>query len=464
MIIIPKIEPTLKQYEVDLKLQDKITKNVFFGGGAGGGKTWEICQWLITQCLIYPNTKWFIGRNELKRLMGSTYLTFRKVQSKLGIPESYFKLNGQYNYIECENGSRIDLIDVKYLPSDPMYERFGSTEYTGGAGEEVGEWHFLAFDVLKSRIGRHLNQELNIMPKFLLTCNPTKNWVYRVAYKPWKNGTLPKDYAFIQSLYKDNPYTADSYGEQLRGIQDKTMRERLMNGNWDYDDTDNSLVTYDAILDLFTNTISKSYEKYLTCDAARFGGDRIPISCWEGLNLYKLKLKSLQSTDVTALDIKSTASEEQIPYSQSIIDEDGVGGGVLDQCRGMKGFVNNSSPIEVNDPSGVITDKLIKQNFTNLKSQCAFMLADKINKHEICITAEIDEVTKDLIITELQQLRKRVTNDDTKLSLITKDEMKENIGHSPDLLDSMIMRMYFELKPRTVFINNPVGGYDLLDI
>lgn len=452
MIIIPRIEPTLKQYEVDLKLKDDVTKNVFFGGGAGGGKTWEICQWLIPQCLIYPKTKWFIGRNELKRLMGSTYITFRKVQSKLGIPEDYFKLNGQYNYIEAQNGSRIDLLDVKYLPSDPMYERFGSTEFTGGAGEEVGEWHFLAFDVLKSRIGRHLNQELNIMPKFLLTCNPTKNWVYRTVYKPWKNGTLPKDYAFIQSLYKDNPYTADSYGEQLRGIQDRVMRERLMLGNWDYEEGDNSLIKYDSILDMFTNPAQEFGDVYITADIARYGGDRTVIYVWKGMCLIHKIIKSKQGIDITAQDIRDLAFKYNCPYSHIIVDDDGIGGGVTDILRGIKGFVNNSSPIKIDDKS---------MNYRNLKSQCSFMLADRINSHEISIRADFTEPEKELLIEELQQIKIKQTNDDTKLQITPKEEVKESLGRSPDLGDGMMMRMYFELQKPLVFINNPVGGYDL---
>src|SRR5205807_7649020 len=135
------------------------------------------------------------------------YVTWTKVCAFHHIPPQDWKLNGQYNYIEFRNGSRIDLLDVDFLPSDPLFERFGSLEYTEGDLEEAGEIHFLAFDVLKSRVGRHLNKEYGLLPKIGLTANPSKNFLYSLFYKPWKDGTLPAEYAFIQSLYGDNKYS-----------------------------------------------------------------------------------------------------------------------------------------------------------------------------------------------------------------------------------------------------------------
>jgi phage terminase large subunit len=86
--------------------------------------------------------------------MNSTFVTWGKVCAFHGIPRSDWSLDGKYNVIRFKNGSTIDLLDVAYKPTDPDYERFGSYECNGGFGEEIGEWHFKAFDVLKSRIGR----------------------------------------------------------------------------------------------------------------------------------------------------------------------------------------------------------------------------------------------------------------------------------------------------------------------
>ena len=128
-----KIEPTYKQCLVWNKLFDNHTKFIMFGGGAGGGKSWLICDWLQYMCLKYPGTKWFLGREELKRLMGSTFITFCKVSQYHDLPVGTWDLNAKYNYIQFANGSRIDFLDMKFAPRDPLYERFGSMEFTCGA-------------------------------------------------------------------------------------------------------------------------------------------------------------------------------------------------------------------------------------------------------------------------------------------------------------------------------------------
>jgi len=455
------IRPTKKQEIAWETLQNKTTKYLLFGGGAGGGKSWLACEWLLTNCYFYPDSKWFIGRNELKRLMASSYVTFTKVCKYHNIPLTDWKLNGQYNYIEFFNGSRIDLLDLAYKPTDGMYERLGSLEYTGGFIEEAAEVKFKAFDVLKSRIGRHKNKEFDLMPKMLLTCNPNKNWLYRVFYKPWKKGDIEDKYAFIQSLYKDNPHTAKEYEESLSDITDKATRQRLKHGNWEYDDDDNALVTYDSIQDLFTNTLEESNDKYLTIDVARFGKDNLIFKFWRGLDCYRIEKRNKQGINVTTTEVKEWEREERIPRSHIGIDEVGVGGGLLDNLQGAKGFIANSSALENPDATktkviknGTILFTTQKENYASLNDQCGYMLADKIENKLMRISANIDSEMREHIEEELGQLKRKDADKDGKLKLIPKDEIKENIGRSPDYLDTMKIRMMFELDRTPVYKNN----------
>jgi hypothetical protein len=441
-------------------LSDNETKFLLWGAGAGSGKSYLGCSWETMMCYQYPGSKWFVGRKELKRLMGSTFITFMKLFKDLKIPESDWKLNGQYNYIEFRNGSRIDLLDLASKPQDPLFERFGSLEYTGGWIEEAGEVEFLAFDTLKSRIGRHLNDSFGLTPaKMLLTCNPTQNWLYRVFYKPFRAGTLPPDYAFIQALHEDNPHLDSTYASNLESMTDYVMKARLLRGVWEYVEGDLSLIKYDSLLDMFTNAPVFSPDLYLTADVARYGGDRIVYGIWRGLDLTEIIWKQRQGIDQTITDIRTILFEKRIPYSHVVIDEDGVGGGVIDALKGVKGFVGNSAPLRKKHPvTGVYEEQ--KDNYQNLRSQCLFMIADYLNDHKISASAKITEDTREWIIEELQQIKRKNPDADTKLAVIPKEDIKDALGRSPDFADMIMMRMYFELEiPQKAFTTpKDVGG------
>lgn len=381
--------------------------------------------------------------------MQSTYVTWNKVCAYHKVPEKSWHYNGQYNYIEFTNGSRIDLIDLKHLPADPLYERFGSTEYTDGAIEEAGEVDFKAFDVIKSRIGRHMNTEFNLHPTLLITGNPKDNWTKRLFFKPWSMGTLSPDIAFIQSFYTDNTYTdREAYGKQLSKISDEATKSRLRDGNWDYDADPAKLINDDAILDLWTNT-TPGHDMFFTGDVARYGSDFTALFVWEGLALRKAYVHKKQGTDQTEVRSRDALTENSIPYSQAIIDEDGIGGAVVDHLSGVKGFIANSKPT-INQMTG------LPENFENFKTQCAYKLAELINAHRVSVHKNFEletnipgmtaESFKEDLISELKQVRTKDADRDGKLKIMHKEDIKVNIGRSPDLLDNFIMRMYFEFQ------------------
>lgn len=457
-----KIKPTIKQGLCWDKLIDKTTNFILFGGGAGGGKSWVGCEWLIIMCLVYPGTKWFIGRNELKRIMKSTYITFLKVCKWHNIPKKSWKLNSQYNYIQFWNGSRIDLIDASYQPRDPLYERFGSEEYTSGWLEEAGEIKAKAFDVLKSRIGRHMNEEYGLLAKMLLTCNPKKNWIYFDFYKRYTEGTLFEDSCFIQSLYLDNPYTAEEYGKLLAKIKDPIMRARLKDGLWEYDDDDASIMEYGKIINIFTKTYNPSPEDemYLSSDPARFGRDKSVIIIWHGLFMRKIMFEDKntmpniykRTTTYIADKIKSKCDKNGIPYENAVVDDGGLGGGVVDQVPDCYAFVGGATAItEDDDDPRYRLQESKKYSYRNLRAQCYFKLAELVDKGEIGCHPDINPEVRNWIIEELEAIKKKdVADDEKKLQIIKKEEIKETIGRSPDFADAIMQRMVFLLGESSV--------------
>lgn len=415
--------------------------------------SWCGCEWLLMSAIAYPGTKWFLARNELKRIMASTYITFLKVCKWHNISNSAWKLNSQYNYIELWNGSRIDLLDVSYKPSDPLYERFGSTEYTSGWLEEAGEIRERVFEVLKSRIGRHLNDKYNLLPKILITCNPKKNWLYFNFYKPWTENTLPEDSAFIKALYTDNPFTVDIYGKILNKIKDPVLRARLRDGIWEYEDDDSALMDYDKIIKIFTNEYKPGMDDrlYLTVDPARFGRDKCVFMLWQGWHIRKIWYYDKSSTAFIEEKIESILKQYMMPRNSVAVDSDGIGGSAPDHLPGVYAFVNAASPVEEFDDNKKFREQL-SQKFTykNLRAQCYDRLASYVNEEIITCYKEIDPQVRSWLIQELEAIkRKDVDNNESKFQIISKDEIKEIIGRSPDFSDSAMQRCVFDLgKPR----------------
>ncbi len=246
-----------------------------------------------------------------------------------------------------------------------------------------------------------------------------------------------------------NPYLPQDYVDTLRNEKDVVRRQRLFEGNWDYDEDLDSLISFDALTDAFSNTITKDGNKYMIIDVARLGQDSTVFSFWDGLELYKIEQFHKQDTQTTIQKAKDFASAEKIPYSHIIVDEDGIGGAVVDGMFGVKGFIAQTTPLptasEIRARQQKIEHHLIpKRNFTNLKTQCAFKLAELINEHKLSFNVPN---YRDILIEELTALlRQKDIDSDGKLKIKSKEDVKAELGKSPDIGDTIIYRAWFELQ------------------
>ena len=145
---------TNKQIQAVECLIDDTTDYVGYGGSAGSGKSVLGCFWLLVLGRELKGAKFFIGRDSIKDTRASVLKTWGEVAAKIGFTAYKFNDIG----IIFENGSEIELLDLTYYPyKDPMFDRLGSKEYTAGWIEEAQQVHPLAFEVLKTRVGRWKN-------------------------------------------------------------------------------------------------------------------------------------------------------------------------------------------------------------------------------------------------------------------------------------------------------------------
>lgn len=426
-----------KQTEALDKLEDTTTREIIFGGGAGSAKSFIGCYWILKNCLKYPGTRWLIGRKKLKTLKETTLNTFYEVCKLQGIVNgTHFKVNSQTNTITFNNGSEILLKDLAYYPADPSFDELGSLEITGAFVDEVNQVTELAWNIVKSRI-RYKLDENGISPKMFGTCNPSKNWVYKNFYKLSKDGTLAENKCFIQALVTDNPNISQFYIENLQSLP-KAQKDRLLYGKWEVDDI-NALIDYDKIINAFTNThvTDTTKNRYITCDVARMGSDKAVIIVWRGFEAIEVYTYDISRITELTTAITALKTKHRVGNGNIICDEDGVGGGLVDNLK-VLGFINNSKA-----PTG---------NYANLKTQCYYKLAEVIQADELFISAEINTEQEKDIIEELEQIKSSDTDSDGKLKILSKAEIKLLIGRSPDYADALAMRMYWEVAPKTTSI------------
>ena len=227
-----KIELSKEQSKAWDYLSDQNTKTsrVIYGGQAGGGKSFLICLWQIHRRLKYAGTRGYIAREVLRDLKDSVLITFFDVARTMAIRYRY---NDQKSFIDFENGSRIQLLEVKYRPSDPDFNDLGSTEYTDGAIEEGVSVHKRAAEFLLSRT-RYQHDVFNLTRKQLITCNPGNGWIKEEVVLPYYAGTIKRKNKFVRATLESNPNKAfvDLYRETLEGMDDPYDKARLLHGDW----------------------------------------------------------------------------------------------------------------------------------------------------------------------------------------------------------------------------------------
>lgn len=430
-----------KQKKAFSVLFDKIHTDVWYGWWAWGWKTylWVSWQWMMRN--KYPWTTGFFWRKELKRLKQTTLASYFKFCDDYNIPQKQRgNFNAQDSEIKFENGSKILLLDLANQPSDPLYTRFGSLELTDWFIDESNEIEEQCITIISTRIWRQKNEEFNILPKLLQTFNPDKWHVYRKYYKPFKEWTLESYRVFIPALATDNKKIPRAYIDQLMKA-DEVTKQRLLYGNFDYDDTPGRLFDYGKLLWMQSNEEIIG-EKFITCDPAREWRDTTVIIVWNWLVIEKIIVEDKSNLRELKDSVRLLARRESVRNTRIIVDENGLWGWLVDELQ-CQWFINNKRAIDpkiLNSP----TSQLRKSNFWSLKDQCYYMLSQYVNEWKITYKWPSDIFGK--LVEELDVVVQIDIDKDWPYRIIKKEDIKNKLGRSPDLSDAMMMRMFYEIR------------------
>ena len=192
-----------------------------------------------------------------------------------GLGQYLKKWDGQAMAATFKNGSQI-LFMAESFDVDKDLNKFRGLEISGAGIDEVNEIQEATFNKIIERAGSWTKG--GAPPKILATCNPTLGWVKPRFYDAYKEGKLPKGWAYIPAKLTDNPHLSPEYVESLRNNMPPYEYEVYVNGNWDvllktgsefyhafsYMDNTSDLVEYNPALPLWLS-FDENVNPYLTC-------------------------------------------------------------------------------------------------------------------------------------------------------------------------------------------------------
>lgn len=256
------------------------------------------------------------------------------------------------------------------------------------------------------------------------------------------------DYAVFTFKSADNPHLPPEEIEKARlELDPQSFRQEY---EAEYATEVGSLFAYSNVLDVFTNTIDKTSDKYLIVDVAGEGTDKTKFSRWEGLEEVSRETFSHLTQEQIIHKIRDYCALYQIPMSHVAVDSIGIGEGIASNSmlRGIVGFKSSYSAIKTEKTIvqlqnvHYIKEPPLISDYTNLRSQCIFKLANLVYNHKIA-----SKVTGDAMENILEELPlyQDISLDSNKRQATGKEDIKGLLGRSPDDSDTWIMRMYFEI-------------------
>ncbi|MFD2936328.1 terminase large subunit domain-containing protein [Spirosoma flavum] len=261
----------------------------------------------------------------------------------------------------------------------------------------------------------------------------------------------------------------------------KEDKVRLLDGNWKVRSDGMALYDPASVGSIFTNYAPGGEATFITADIARFGHDWTVVLVWKGWEVLECVVMKENDSPEAVKAIEKLRSKWRVMAHNVLVDQNGVGGSVLQLRSDYKGFLNNAAALP--DP---VTR--VKENYKNLKTQCYYRNAERLNAGGIKVTLNNDTVVvyetspaasgglnhiisqgcrtkmgtkvvdvRDVIKQQLRAIRKDKIDIEGKKQINTKEAQKILLGGwSPDFADCIMMREYFELiGPRRAF-----GGFD----
>ncbi|MDA3918736.1 MAG: terminase family protein [Deltaproteobacteria bacterium] len=219
--------------------------------------------------------------------------------------------------------------------------------------------------------------------------------------------------------------------------QDEETKAQLLDGNWKIRIDGTDLINYVKMQDAFSNSFVRPGLRCVTADIAFEGSDLFIMGAWDGFRLIDIDFMEKSKGPEIISRLKAFCNKHKVPQSRVVYDDDGAGAFIDGFIEGARAFNNGSKARK-------------RQNYKNLKAQCYYKFADRVDLDGYYISPDVasrkikGKTFKQRVMHERRGIKKDKPDQDGKRAIMPKDQVKNIIGHSPDILDMMMMREYFE--------------------
>lgn len=410
-------KPHLTSYQKDILFCD--ARFTITEASTKVGKTHSHIIWLFGKAHEYEKGD---GKNYwwVAPVFSQSKIAFKRLRRNLSIYGLY-KFNESNLVITCPNGA-----EIHFKSADNPDNLYGEDVYAC-VFDEAPRAKEEAWFALRSTL-----TATEAPCKLIGNFGGISNWVHKLKEKSKSD----KNYAYFRvtcwDAIREGILSEDEVLQAKSDLPEKIFKELY---EAEASEDDGQLINNQSITKLFSNTHIQGGIKYITADIARLGKDKTVVYIWDEFRVIETKEYDISRIDFIVSEIKALQLQYNVNDNNIIVDEDGVGGGVVDYLK-CNGFVNNSVPIKVNG---------LKDNFASLKDQCYYYLAEKINRNEIYVNCT--EKLEKHLTEELEMVRLPKEIDTSRIRLMSKDEIKKRIGRSPDYSDALMMRMWFNVNP-----------------
>ena len=452
------LNPTTQQADLLLAIQpDGAKVSVRAGHGVGKSGSVSASIWWMMECFDYPKIpctapsasqlrdvlwaelgKWSRKSEELARKDGlppELWLTnlFNINQDRIadkGAPDQWFAVARTARKENPDALQGFHASGIRISDDGATIEEMGEDGQIMFVVEEASGVDDKIFEVAEGALSSH-------GARLLMVGNPTRN----TGYFARSHKQDRADFTTLHFRCADSPLVDPTYRERLVrkfGANSNVVKVRA-DGEFPKQDDDTLMSLEDVEACIERDVIPTKGDRRLGVDVARYGDDRTVYILRAGNVIEHIEIRSKQGTMTTAGE--AIAFAEAWDADTIYVDENGLGGGVVDRLRELKKPVvgvmvtesapDNARKYTTKDGRTVISDA----NPWRLRDHLWQEMARWVREDEPTFKP-VDRDNAEDLAGELASIKYKI-NSAGCLVIESKDDMKSRGLRSPDIADAL---------------------------